>query len=144
VALAFYGMSTFEGPMMSHQGVNASRTIRTGPSATFIAARWAGSAFTPSARSTTSRRGCGTASGCTRLRLVNWHFWIATVGIVLYIASMWVAGIMQGLMWREYGSDGYLVYSFAEVVAAMFPMYVIRAAGGVLYLERSSWPTTSP
>jgi cytochrome c oxidase cbb3-type subunit 1 len=63
-----------------------------------------------------------------QLRMVNWHFWLATVGIVLYAASMWVAGIMQGLMWREYGSDGYLVYSFAEVVAAMFPMYVIRAA----------------
>ena len=67
--------------------------------------------------------------------LVEWHFWIATLGILLYITSMWVAGIMQGLMWREYGADGYLVYSFAEVVAAMFPMYVIRAAGGLLYLS---------
>jgi heme/copper-type cytochrome/quinol oxidase subunit 1 len=77
------------------------------------------------------------------LRMVNWHFWLATVGIVFYAASMWVAGIMQGLMWREYGSDGYLVYSFAEVVAAMFPMYVIRAAGGCsISAERSSWPTT--
>ena len=47
---------------------------------------------------------------------------------------MWVAGIMQGLMWREYGDDGYLVYAFSEVVSAMFPMYVIRAAGGLLYL----------
>jgi cytochrome c oxidase cbb3-type subunit 1 len=47
---------------------------------------------------------------------------------------MWVAGIMQGLMWREYGSDGYLVYAFSEVVSAMFPMYVIRAAGGLMYL----------
>jgi cytochrome c oxidase cbb3-type subunit 1 len=47
---------------------------------------------------------------------------------------MWVAGIMQGLMWREYGADGYLVYSFAETVAAMHPMYIIRATGGLLYL----------
>ena len=68
------------------------------------------------------------------LRMVNWHFWCATLGIVLYAAAMWVAGVMQGLMWREYGADGYLVYSFVEVVAAMFPMYLIRAAGGALYL----------
>jgi cytochrome c oxidase cbb3-type subunit 1 len=66
--------------------------------------------------------------------MVNWHFWTATLGIVLYCAAMWVAGIMQGLMWREYGQDGYLVYSFAEVVQAMHPMYVLRAAGGLLYL----------
>ena len=68
------------------------------------------------------------------LRLVNWHFWLATLGIVLYASSMWVAGIMQGLMWREYGADGYLVYAFSEVVTAMFPMYLIRGAGGLLYL----------
>ena len=68
------------------------------------------------------------------LRMVNWHFWLATIGIVFYAASMWVAGIMQGLMWREYGADGYLVYSFAETVAAMHPMYIIRATGGLLYL----------
>ena len=68
------------------------------------------------------------------LRMVNWHFWLATVGIVFYAAAMWVAGIMQGLMWREYGADGYLVYSFVETVAAMHPMYIIRAAGGALYL----------
>jgi cytochrome c oxidase cbb3-type subunit 1 len=67
------------------------------------------------------------------LRMVNWHFWCATVGIVLYASAMWVAGIMQGLMWREYGDDGYLVYSFAEVVAAMHPYYVIRVLGGLLY-----------
>ena len=67
------------------------------------------------------------------LRMVNWHFWCATLGIVLYASSMWVAGITQGLMWREYGQDGYLVYSFAEVVAAMHPYYVIRTLGGLLY-----------
>ena len=66
--------------------------------------------------------------------MVNWHFWLATLGIVLYASAMWVAGIMQGLMWREYGADGYLVYAFSEVVSAMFPMYLIRAAGGLLYL----------
>ncbi|MGQ3230523.1 MAG: cbb3-type cytochrome c oxidase subunit I, partial [Blastomonas fulva] len=67
-------------------------------------------------------------------RMVNWHFWLSTVGIVFYAAAMWVAGMMQGLMWREYGADGYLVYSFVESVAAMHPMYLIRAAGGLLYL----------
>jgi cytochrome c oxidase cbb3-type subunit 1 len=67
-------------------------------------------------------------------RLVSWHFWLATLGIVLYAASMWVSGIMQGLMWRQYDDQGFLVYSFAESVAAMHPYYLIRAAGGALYL----------
>ena len=69
------------------------------------------------------------------LRMFNWHFWLSTLGIVFYASAMWVSGIMQGLMWREYGADGYLVYSFAETVAAMFPMYLIRAFGGLLYLS---------
>ena len=68
------------------------------------------------------------------LRLVNWHFWIATIGIVFYITSMWVAGIMQGLMWRAYTSLGFLEYSFVETVEAMHPFYVIRAIGGALFL----------
>ena len=69
------------------------------------------------------------------LRMINWHFWLSTLGIVFYASALWVAGIMQGLMWREYGADGYLVYSFVETVAAMFPMYLIRAFGGLLYLS---------
>ena len=68
------------------------------------------------------------------LRMVNWHFWLATLGIVVYAAVLWVAGIQQGLMWREYNSQGFLVYSFAETVAAMFPYYVLRTLGGGLYL----------
>jgi cytochrome c oxidase cbb3-type subunit 1 len=68
------------------------------------------------------------------LRMVNWHFWLATVGIVFYAAAMWVAGITQGLMWREYGADGYLVNSFADTVAALHPMFALRALGGLLYL----------
>ncbi len=68
------------------------------------------------------------------LRLVNWHFWLATLGIVVYAAVMWVSGIMQGLMWREYDDQGFLVYSFAETVAAMHPYYVLRMLGGLLYL----------
>jgi cytochrome c oxidase cbb3-type subunit 1 len=67
-------------------------------------------------------------------RLAAWHFWIATLGIVLYITSMWVAGIMQGLMWRAYDSFGFLQYSFIETVEAMHPFYLIRALGGILFL----------
>jgi cytochrome c oxidase cbb3-type subunit 1 len=66
--------------------------------------------------------------------LVSWHFWIATMGIVLYITSMWVSGILQGLMWRAYDAQGFLQYSFVETVAAMHPFYIIRALGGLLYL----------
>ena len=78
------------------------------------------------------------------LQLVEWHFWIATLGIVLYITAMWVSGIMQGLMWRSYDSLGFLQYSFVETVAAMHPYYLIRACGGVLFLIGGlSWPTMS-
>jgi cytochrome c oxidase cbb3-type subunit 1 len=68
------------------------------------------------------------------LRLVNWHFWVSTIGIVLYITAMWVSGIMQGLMWRAYTALGFLEYSFVETVQAMHPFYEIRALGGALYL----------
>jgi cytochrome c oxidase cbb3-type subunit 1 len=66
--------------------------------------------------------------------MINWHFWLATLGIVFYASSMWVAGITQGLMWREYGSDGYLVNSFIDTVAALHPMYILRMVGGLMYL----------
>ena len=68
------------------------------------------------------------------MRAIDWHFWLATIGIVLYAASMWVSGIMEGLMWREVDAQGYLVNAFADTVSAKFPMYVIRGLGGVLYL----------
>ena len=67
-------------------------------------------------------------------RLVSWHFWTATIGIVLYITAMWISGIMQGLMWRAYDQFGFLQYSFVETVAAMHPYYLIRASGGILFL----------
>ena len=68
------------------------------------------------------------------LRLVSLHFWIATIGILLYITAMWVSGIMQGLMWRAYDQLGFLQYSFVETVQAMHPFYLIRALGGLLFL----------
>ena len=66
---------------------------------------------------------------------INWHFWLATLGIVLYASSMWVTGIMEGLMWREVDDQGFLVNSFADTVSAKFPMYVVRGLGGVLFLS---------
>ena len=68
------------------------------------------------------------------MRLVTVHFWVATIGIVLYIAAMWIAGVMQGLMWRAINEDGTLTYSFIESIKATYPFYVIRLLGGTLYL----------
>jgi cytochrome c oxidase cbb3-type subunit 1 len=68
------------------------------------------------------------------VKAIELHFWIATIGIVLYIAAMWIAGVMQGLMWRAVNPDGTLVYSFVESVKATYPFYLIRLLGGVLYL----------
>jgi cytochrome c oxidase cbb3-type subunit 1 len=72
--------------------------------------------------------------GLYSARLASWHYWIATLGIVFYITSMWVAGIMQGLMWRAYDAFGFLQYSFAESVVAVHPYYVIRLMGGLMFL----------
>jgi cytochrome c oxidase cbb3-type subunit I len=69
------------------------------------------------------------------VRLINVHFWIATIGIVLYIAAMWIAGVMQGLMWRAVGDDGTLTYTFVESVKATYPFYAIRLLGGLLYFS---------
>jgi cytochrome c oxidase cbb3-type subunit I len=134
LALAFYGMSTFEGPMMSIKAVNSLShyTDWTIGHVHSGALGWNGM-ITFACLYYLVPRLWGRARMYS-LRMINWHFWLATIGIVFYASAMWVAGIMQGLMWREYGADGYLVYSFVEAVAAMFPMYVIRAAGGALYL----------
>ena len=69
------------------------------------------------------------------VKAIELHFWIATIGIVLYIAAMWIAGVMQGLMWRAVNPDGTLVYTFVESVKATFPYYVVRLLGGLLYLS---------
>ena len=72
--------------------------------------------------------------GMYSTQLINVHFWIATLGIVLYIASMWIAGVMQGLMWREVDANGSLVYSHVESIEATYPYYIIRLIGGLLFL----------
>jgi cytochrome c oxidase cbb3-type subunit I len=135
MALAFYGMSTFEGPMMSIKSVNSLShyTDWTIGHVHSGALGWNGMITFASLYYLVPR--LWERERMYSLRMINWHFWLATLGIVFYAAAMWVAGIMQGLMWREYGADGYLVYSFVEAVAAMFPMYVIRAAGGAMYLS---------
>ncbi|WP_443972033.1 cytochrome-c oxidase, cbb3-type subunit I [Sphingobium sp. CR28] len=134
MALAFYGMATFEGPMLSIKAVNSLShyTDWTIGHVHAGALGWNGMIIFACVYYLAPR--LWGQKRLYSLRMVNWHFWLATVGIVFYAAAMWVAGIMQGLMWREYGADGYLVYSFVETVAAMHPMYLIRAAGGALYL----------
>ena len=141
MSLAFYGMSTFEGPMMSIKTVNSLShyTNWTIGHVHSGALGWNGMVTFGALYYLTPR-----LWGRTRmysLRMVNWHFWLATLGIVFYTASMWVAGITQGLMWREYGADGYLVNSFADAVAAIHPMYVLRCVGGALYLSGAVFMT---
>ena len=134
VSLSFYGMSTFEGPMMSIKTVNALShyTDWTVGHVHSGALGWVGLI----------------SMGCLyhliprlfgrrnmySVKAIEVHFWIATIGIVLYIAAMWIAGVMQGLMWRATNPDGTLVYTFVESVKATFPYYVIRLLGGLLYL----------
>ncbi len=135
IAVAFYGMSTFEGPMMAIKSVNALShyTDWTVGHVHSGALGWVGMITMGSLYFLFAR--LFSANGrLYSYRLVSWHFWLATLGIVLYAASMWVSGIMQGLMWREYDDQGFLVYSFVETVEAMHPYYVIRALGGLLYL----------
>ncbi|MBL0021125.1 MAG: cytochrome-c oxidase, cbb3-type subunit I [Sphingomonadales bacterium] len=134
MSLAFYGMSTFEGPMMSIKAVNSLShyTDWTIGHVHSGALGWNGM-VTFGCLYYLAPRLWG-RERLYSLRMVNWHFWLASAGIVFYASAMWVSGIMQGLMWREYGADGYLVYSFVETVDAMFPMYLIRAFGGLLYL----------
>jgi len=134
MALAFYGMSTFEGPMLSIKSVNSLShyTDWTIGHVHSGALGWNGMITFAAIYFLVPR--LWKRGRLYSLRMVNWHFWLATVGIVFYASSMWVAGITQGLMWREYGLDGYLVNSFAETVAALHPMFVLRAFGGLLYL----------
>ncbi|WP_417808722.1 cytochrome-c oxidase, cbb3-type subunit I [Thioclava sp.] len=134
VSVGFYGMSTFEGPMMSIKAVNSLShyTDWTIGHVHSGALGWNGMITFGTLYFLVPR--LWARQGLYSLKLVSWHFWLATIGIVLYASSMWVAGIMQGLMWREVDSQGFLVNAFADTVAAMHPMFVVRGLGGVLYL----------
>jgi cytochrome c oxidase cbb3-type subunit 1 len=134
VSLSFYGMSTFEGPMMSIKTVNALShyTDWTIGHVHSGALGWVGLVSMGSIYFLIPR--LFGRSEMHSVPLINLHFWVATVGIVLYIAAMWIAGVMQGLMWRAVGSDGTLTYTFVESVKATYPFYAIRLLGGLLYL----------
>ncbi len=134
VSLSFYGMSTFEGPMMSIKTVNALShyTDWTVGHVHSGALGWVGFITMGSLYYLVPR-----LFGRTQMYSVpaiSLHFWVATLGVVLYIAAMWIAGVMQGLMWRAVGEDGSLTYSFVESVKATYPFYAIRLLGGLLYL----------
>jgi len=133
-SLSFYGMSTFEGPMMSIKTVNALShyTDWTIGHVHSGALGWVGMISIGSMYYLIPRLFGRT--GMYSVRAITLHFWVATIGIVLYITSMWIAGVMQGLMWRAVNADGTLTYTFVESVKASWPYYVVRLAGGVLYL----------
>jgi cytochrome c oxidase cbb3-type subunit 1 len=133
-SVAFYGMSTFEGPMMSIRSVNALSHYTDWTIGHVHSGALGWVAFVSFGAIYHLVPVLWKRPGLYSLRLVNHHFWIATIGIVLYITAMWVSGIMQGLMWRTYDDLGFLQYSFIETVEAMHPFYVIRALGGILFL----------
>jgi cytochrome c oxidase cbb3-type subunit I len=135
VSLSFYGMSTFEGPMMSIKTVNALSHYTD----------WTVGHVHSGALGWVALVSIGSMyalipwvfnkEGMYSKKLVDTHFWIATVGVVLYICAMWIAGVMQGLMWRAVNADGTLTYSFVESLEATYPFYFVRLLGGLLFLS---------
>jgi cytochrome c oxidase cbb3-type subunit I len=134
VSLAFYGMATFEGPMMSIREVNSLSHYTDWTIGHVHSGALGWVAYVSFGAIYCLVPWLWNRERLYSMRLVNWHFWISTIGIVLYITSMWVAGILQGLMWRAYNSLGFLEYSFVESIEATHPFYVIRAIGGALFL----------
>ena len=135
VSLSFYGMATFEGPMMSIKTVNALSHYTDWTIGHVHSGALGWVAFISiGALYYLIPRLWGRAEMYS-VRLISAHFWIATLGIVLYISSMWIAGVMQGLMWRAVNSDGTLTYSFVEGVKATYPYWTIRLIGGVMFFS---------
>jgi cytochrome c oxidase cbb3-type subunit 1 len=134
VSVAFYGMSTFEGPVMSIRAVNSLShyTDWTIGHVHSGALGWVGMVSFGAIYCLTPW--LWKRQGLYSQQLVEWHFWISTIGILLYITAVWVSGIMQGLMWRATDSLGFLQYSFVESTEAMHPYYIIRAIGGLLFV----------
>jgi cytochrome c oxidase cbb3-type subunit 1 len=135
VSLAFYGMSTFEGPVMSVREVNALShyTDWTIGHVHSGALGWVG--FITFGAVYCMVPWLWKKKAMWSNRLIEWHFWIATTGILLYITAMWVSGIMEGLMWREYTPQGFLANSFVETVAAKHVENIVRTVGGLMYLS---------
>ncbi len=133
VALSFYGMSTFEGPMMSIKTVNALSHytdwtighVHAGALG-WVAMISIGSLYCLFPRLFGVEKMYST-------RLIEWHFWTSTIGTVLYIVAMWIAGVMQGLMWRTFNEDGTLRYTFIEVLQFTYPYYGLRLFGGIVF-----------
>ncbi|MCA3003111.1 MAG: cytochrome-c oxidase, cbb3-type subunit I [Rhodocyclaceae bacterium] len=135
VSLSFYGMSTFEGPMLSIKTVNglAHYTdwiighVHSGALG-WVAFISIGSMYYLIPRLFGQKE-------MYSVKLISLHFWIATLGVVLYIAALWISGVMQGLMWRAVNSDGTLTYTFVESVKASYPYWMIRLLGGTLFFS---------
>lgn len=135
VSLSFYGMATFEGPMMSIKTINSLSHYTDwtighvhGGALGWVGFITMGSLYYVIPRMAGKKQ-------MASMPLVDAHFWLGTIGIVLYIAAMWIAGVMQGLMWRAVNPDGTLTYTFVEGVKATYPYYVIRFGGGLMYLS---------
>ncbi|MCH8537696.1 MAG: cbb3-type cytochrome c oxidase subunit I, partial [Alkalimonas sp.] len=134
VSLSFYGMSTFEGPMMAIKSVNALSHytdwtvghVHSGALG-WVAMITIGAMYYLVPTLFNQGRMYST-------KLINTHFWLHTIGVVLYIVAMWISGIMQGMMWRAVNTDGTLTYSFVESVEASMPFYLMRFIGGVFVL----------
>ena len=133
IALAFYAMSTFEGPVMAAKTVNALShyTDWTIGHVHSGALGWVAMVSIGAVYHMTMKLW---KTEMYSMSLINFHFWLATIGTVFYIVAMWVSGIMQGLMWRAYDEYGTLAYTFAESVSAMHPYYAMRAVGGLLFM----------
>ncbi|MDH5361281.1 MAG: cbb3-type cytochrome c oxidase subunit I, partial [Gammaproteobacteria bacterium] len=133
VSLSFYGMSTFEGPMMAIKTVNALSHYTDwtighvhGGALGWVAMVTIGAVYALLPQ-------LFGRDQMYSVKLIDTHFWISTIGVVLYIASMWIAGVMQGLMWRAVNDDGTLTYSFVEALERMYPYYTVRLLGGLLF-----------
>jgi len=137
VSLSFYGMATFEGPMMAIKTVNALShyTDWTVGHVHSGALGWVAMVSVGSLYHLIPVMFGRKAGDMYSTTLINVHFWLATIGTVLYIAALWVNGIMQGLMWRAFNDDGTLTYSFVESVEASYPGHMIRAIGGMIFLS---------
>ncbi len=133
-AVGFYGMSTFEGPVMSVRDVNALSHYTDWGIGHVHSGSLGWVAFISFGAIYYLVPKLWKQPGLYSVRLAAWHYWIATLGIVFYICAMWVAGIMQGLMWRAYDGNGFLQYSFVDAVVAVHPYYIVRLTGGLCFL----------
>lgn len=135
VSLSFYGMSTFEGPMMAIKTVNSLShyTDWTVGHVHSGALGWVGLVSMGALYFMVPK--LFGQKQMHSMKAIEIHFWLATIGIVLYIAALWISGVMEGLMWRAINTDGTLTYTFVESVKAKHPYYMIRLLGGLLYLS---------